>query len=132
MAFAGFLLLSYLEFQETSFCWSDNCFFITGCPFKCYPDIISISSKKQAVSYLLQRRLQNPIEYLQWRVFAKIVNGLYPLAILAKSSIADVELGSKYAYVITTAQFNLNLWFCEILHDSFLQVVTNRYFVAQK
>lgn len=49
MAFAAFLLLGYLEFQETSFCWSDNCFFIPGCPFKCYPDIISISSKKQAV-----------------------------------------------------------------------------------
>ena len=41
------------------------------------------------------RRIYNPVKYLRWRFWAKIVNSFQPL-FLQKSAIADVRVGSKY------------------------------------
>ena len=45
------------------------------------------------------RPIWNPVEHLQWRAFAKIINSQKPLTVSAKNSIMDIQLGPKYASV---------------------------------
>ena len=45
----------------------------------------------------LFQKAYNPVKHLRWSFFSEIVNGRKPLTIFAKSSIIDVQLGSKYA-----------------------------------
>ena len=57
--------------------------------------------------YYCQRRIKNPLKLLQWSVFAKIANGLWPLTILEKLSMMDVSQSSKYFFqVVPNAGFN--------------------------
>ena len=42
-----------------------------------------------------QRPMQNPVEHLRWKRFAKIINGWKPLTIFAKRPILDVCMGYR-------------------------------------
>ena len=54
---------------------------------------IHLVNDKLPVRSWLQGFIQNPIKYLRWSFFSRIVHLFQPLIIFAKDSISDVRLG---------------------------------------
>ena len=103
----------FYDFYRHPFCWKsfEHCF---------KKHICSTDEKQLHFSDYFQRRVQNPVEYLQWSFFSKITILFNRYLSFQKSSIIYIRLSSKY----TSDSIHPSRLFCRENNTNF-QVLPN-------
>ena len=57
---------------------------------------------------MFRRCIQNPANHQRRSIFARIVNGLHPLVILAKSQFLDILQGSGYNFDLVNIVYHVH------------------------